>query len=132
MQARHTPRGAARLELVRGSDGPTSDERRPAGDAIVPADAGAAASPLGRLGFERDVAEPFRSILVPPGAARLDTETADEPEFFRDLNLDKVVAAITAGKDDYNLPPFFYSPIRDLVTIDYRQAVMRESQPRTS
>ena len=119
MQARHTPRGAAR-----GSDGPASDERRPDGDAIVPADAGAAASPLGRLGFERDVAEPFYSILVPPGAARLDTETADEPEFFRDLNLDKVVAAITAGKDDYCLHPLFNHPIRDLATIEYRHGIM--------
>jgi DNA mismatch repair protein MutS len=53
-------------------------------------------------------------------------ETATQPEFFSDLHLDKIVAAITLGKDDYNLYPFFSRPIRDLRTIAYRHEVMRD------
>ena len=97
----------------------------PAND-ILSADAGASASPLGRLGFEREVGLPFRSILFPPGAESCEPATADEPEFFRDLHLDKVVAAVTAGKDDYDLPPFLYRPLRDLPTLEYRQEVMKD------
>ncbi len=68
----------------------------------------------------------FRSILLPPGAADLEKETVAEPEFFADLNLDKIVAAITLGKDDYDLKPFFYRPTRDLKTVEYRHEVMRD------
>ena|SRR5438105_3297483 len=49
----------------------------------------------------------FQSVLWENGedAASL---TQEEPEYFRDLNLDQVVAAATTGKDEYDLKPFFY------------------------
>ncbi len=136
MKARHTPRGAARLELARAADQPASDDRpgprqdvatpgrQPADGAIASADAGALDTSLRRPGSERAATITFRSILLPPGAREPQTEPADQPEFFRDLNLDKVVAAVTAGKDDYNLRPFFYRPLRDLATLAYRHEVM--------
>ena len=137
MQARHTPRAPARLELVRARGSSlvgrpvraldrTSArlERHPADGAIVGRGRGAATpSPPGS---EREVAIAFRSILLPPGAEGRQAETADEPEFFRDLNLDKIVAAITAGKDDYDLRPSFIARSRDLATIEYRHEVMRD------
>jgi DNA mismatch repair protein MutS len=133
MQARQMPRSAARTTSGRARDDRPLDERSarrenrsPASDAVISADAKAEADRFGHLSSEPDLAAPFRSILVPPGAALLDTETAAEPEFFSDLNLDKIVAAVTAGKDDYQLAPFFYRPVRDLATIDYRHAVMRD------
>jgi DNA mismatch repair protein MutS len=138
MQARHTRRGPARLEPVRAAEHPSSEhrprsrqnigtlERHPADGAIMSADAGALTTPLRRPGSEREAAITFRSILFPPDAEGLPTETADEPEFFRDLNLDKIVAAVTAGKDDYNLQPFLYRPIGDLATLEYRHEVMRD------
>jgi DNA mismatch repair protein MutS len=68
----------------------------------------------------------FQSILyrrIEPGRQ---TEQAEAPEFFRDLNLDQIVAAVTAGRDAYDLRPFFHNPLDDPDEITYRQEIMRD------
>lgn len=47
----------------------------------------------------------FQSILwrIRPD---IPTERVEAPEFFHDLNIDQIVAAVT-GKDEYHLKPFF-------------------------
>ena len=68
----------------------------------------------------------FRSILfggTPPAA---DLDSHPEPAFFHDLNLDRIVASVTAGFGDYHLEPFFYVPAAGPDEISYRHEVFRD------
>ncbi len=68
----------------------------------------------------------FRSILFEKEI--LPPETAEPPACLTDLNLDQVIDAVTAKKEEYNLKPFFYTPLADAETIRYRQEVGRDLQ----
>ena len=69
---------------------------------------------------------PFHSILFENADAGTKRETPSAPGFFPDLNLDQVVDAVTAGREEYNLKPFFYAPLNDTGAIAYRQEIMRD------
>jgi DNA mismatch repair ATPase MutS len=66
------------------------------------------------------------SILFETPPDRVGTDSADEPSFFADLNCDQIVAAITAGREEYDLAGFFYAQLRRVEAIDYRHEVMRD------
>lgn len=70
----------------------------------------------------------FHSILF--DKENIQKEVAEQPEFFPDLNLDQVIDAITARKQEYNLKPFFYNHLRDAEIIYYRHEVMRDLEDR--
>jgi DNA mismatch repair protein MutS len=66
---------------------------------------------------------PFHSILFDePDVALAD----GQPGYFTDLNLDQVAAAITEGRREYNLAPFFYTRLRTAEAIAYRQEILRD------
>jgi len=67
------------------------------------------------------------SILYPHPAARPELSETP-PACFPDLNLDQLVASITAGRDHYRLPPIFYTPLDDIAAIRYRQEVSRDME----
>ena len=67
---------------------------------------------------------PFDSILFDRSGMSVDDR--EEPEIFGDLNLDQIVDSITAGRDEYNLKPFFYAPLSDVETVRYRYEILRD------
>ncbi len=68
----------------------------------------------------------FRSILFERTEEAIKKETPEAPVFFVDLNLDQVIAAITVGKEEYNLQPFFYTSLTDIDAIKYRHEIFRD------
>ena len=69
---------------------------------------------------------PFHSILFARPEDRIGVEALQAPEFFADLNCDQIVDAITAGKDDYDLKPFFYACLQGIDAIQYRHEIMQD------
>ncbi|MGC2692166.1 MAG: hypothetical protein WA228_05665, partial [Desulfobaccales bacterium] len=66
----------------------------------------------------------FQSILFEKTEDRVKAETMAAPLFFLDLNLDQVIDAIVAGKQEYDLKPFFYTFLGDIEAIQYRHEIM--------
>lgn len=46
--------------------------------------------------------------------------TLEAPAFFGDLNLDQIIDAIMASRQEYNLKPFFYTSLNNTDAIKYR------------
>ncbi|MGH2873159.1 MAG: MutS-related protein [Solirubrobacteraceae bacterium] len=68
--------------------------------------------------------EAFESILSPPGAG---LEPAPEaPACFDDLHLDQVVAALSDGREEFDLTPFLHTPLHDVETVSWRHHVVRD------
>jgi DNA mismatch repair protein MutS len=70
----------------------------------------------------------FQSVLFAHPEDRDQGGPATAPDFFSDLNCDKIVNGITSGKEkeEYNLKPFFYHSLHTVDAIQYRQEVMRD------
>jgi hypothetical protein len=71
--------------------------------------------------------EPVVSVL---SDAPVTSGDQPEPPFFRDLNLDQVCAGVTAGREQYDLAPFFRAPLRDVAAVEYRHEVLRDLESK--
>jgi DNA mismatch repair protein MutS len=67
----------------------------------------------------------FHSILFEQAEACRQTEPQEVPDFFVDLNLDQVIDAVTAGKQEYNLKPFYYTALQANAAIQYRHEIFQ-------
>lgn len=67
----------------------------------------------------------FHSILFDRETAPKD---AAQPDYFADLNLDQVIHAIAARGGEYDLKPFFHTPLTNTETVYYRHEVMRDME----
>ena len=68
----------------------------------------------------------FPSILFEKTEGDIKKETHEAPVFFVDLNLDQVIDGITAGRQEYNLKPFFYTSLNNIDTIKYRHEIFQD------
>jgi DNA mismatch repair ATPase MutS len=68
----------------------------------------------------------FHSILFEEPNAISTIKAVEAPDFFGDLNLDRIIDAVTADWKDYDLKPFYYAQQTDLGAIAYRQEVMQD------
>lgn len=73
----------------------------------------------------------FQSILFKKIDDKRIKETLEEPACFVDLNLDQIVDSITAGKPEYTLKPLFYTPLKDIGDIKYRQEIAQDIENGT-
>lgn len=73
----------------------------------------------------------FHSILFGKNEGNPKEEVFEIPPFFVDLNLDQVIDAITAGKQEYDLKPFFYTSLKEVDTVRYRQEIMQDLEKET-
>ncbi len=73
----------------------------------------------------------FQSILFANMDNSIQSDELETPACFVDLNLDQIVDTITADKQEYRLKPFFYTPLKTVDEVMYRQEIMRDLENPT-
>ena len=71
---------------------------------------------------------PFRSILFERPDDFAGQGTPGEPQFFTDLNIGQVCSSMVRGREQYDLAPYFLTPLHDEAAIHYRHQVFRDLQ----
>lgn len=104
----------------------TAVARRPSTGAGMPVINGVAAPEVRRPApAPASRAADFHSILFPSPGAEPPPVEGGAP-FLRDLNIDQIIDAAIAGKEEYDLRAFFLRPLVDPDAIAYRHEVVRD------
>ncbi len=73
----------------------------------------------------------FHSILFKGDCSDSNEKMPEMPLFFGDLNLDQIVDSFTAGREEYDLRPFFYEALNDIDAIEYRHEIFLDLENET-
>ena len=68
----------------------------------------------------------FESILFKNAADRVRDDRPNAFQFLTDLNFDQIIAAITAGREEYDLASFFNMPLQDADAVRFRHEAMQD------
>lgn len=63
----------------------------------------------------------YQSILF---MQEIPEEIHKEADFFKDLNIDQIIAFVLRGKEEYDLAPFFRMPLKKINDIQYRHEIV--------
>jgi DNA mismatch repair protein MutS len=66
----------------------------------------------------------FSSILFEHETEASQATTPAQPLCFSDLHLDQIVARVCAGRDEYDLAPFFYRSLHTVDAVHYRHQIL--------
>jgi DNA mismatch repair protein MutS len=77
------------------------------------------------------LARSYCSILFERADDRVLHEGLEPPAFFVDLNCNQIVDALTTGREEYNLKPFFHACLRRVDAVKYRHEVMQDLENAT-
>jgi DNA mismatch repair protein MutS len=111
---------------------PQSEEDVKVPDSVHPSESSDGCRTRSTPDFEQYASsKPFQSILFPGSDADIPVDGRSVPEIFPDLLLDQVVASITTGRDEYNLKPYFYSPLGSVEAVIYRHEVLQDLESQT-
>ncbi len=72
----------------------------------------------------------FKSIVFSPSSGAEPIRGTEPPPYFRDLNLDQIVAELVKGKERYGLDALYQLPLHDIDDIEYRHAVFADLEKR--
>ncbi len=73
----------------------------------------------------------FNSILFEQSGEAAEQMLIEAPAFFGDLNLDQLVSRLTNDFEEYDLTPFYYTQLRDVNAIQYRQQVVLDLESQS-
>ena len=68
----------------------------------------------------------FTSILFPSEITTQEDGNHEEPSGFKDLNLDQVFDHLFDRNKEYSLNRYFYTPLKDYASVNYRQEVFKD------
>jgi DNA mismatch repair protein MutS len=84
-----------------------------------------------QLGHPRDRgATSFHGVLFDGPRPSGRPDRTDRSPSFRDLNLDQILAAMSVGREAYDIAEIFLRPLRDAETVRYRHEVFRDLASR--